>query len=204
MKDATGHAQRKRVDNLERALREERTGLVAIAAACLQECPDPARLMNRLEGMAHAAGAARKPGRQYDAIIAGREIFARAFEQHIMKPQGLFDPDVGHVDPGTVEKLVADAPVQMALQSPKVQREDLLAARRLLQERIVELLRAGPRTDREIWTALGQPRLTFDDCYYLRSELTKRGRVVRSETNALGPIWTLPEIQKAVTSERTT
>jgi hypothetical protein len=93
------------VKNLERALKEERTGLVAVARIVIEECPDSRRLLRRLEAMARKAEEQRAPARTRDAIRHGHAQLARALEQVQGRAQGLFDPHVGHVQPSKVEAL---------------------------------------------------------------------------------------------------
>jgi hypothetical protein len=79
--------------NLERLLKEERTGLQALATAFLEESSDPDALMERLELMASNAIKTNKSERVRDVLVYGLEIYRRAYARYALKPVPLFDPE---------------------------------------------------------------------------------------------------------------
>jgi hypothetical protein len=201
-------AQEQRVKNLERALKEERTGLVAVAKAFLESSENPAALLRRLEVMARNAEDKRVPARTRDAIAHGHAVLQRAAEQTQGRPQGLFDPDVGHVPPARVRALT-EAPVQQQIGLGFTESDPLLDVRaeraertqgeQAIRDMIVECLRAKPLTDRQLEVEcrrrLMPLKLTTVRQY--RTELSRLGRLVSHDPVGGEPTWKLLEHKAA-------
>jgi hypothetical protein len=204
--DVTKRAREAHVRNLERALKEERTGLVAVAKAFLEESPNSGALLRRLEAMVRAANANSAPARTRDAIGYGYAVLARAAEQAQGKPQGLFDPHVGHVPPAKVEALTTPSEhVQVGLEfresTPLAdveagQSESSAFAQRVRATILTCYEGCGALTDGELraeYTRRAGP-VTAGLLKDHRKALTRTGRVVKSdETTGEDPRWTLLE-----------
>lgn len=181
---------------LERALLEERLAFAAITKVMLQECPDPARFLARLEAMVHAAEQSpRTPVATRRQLIAAAMFVRTAIERETGKPQSLFEPNVGHVSGAKVDKLVAatDEPSQMGLLGQEsvlgdatAAHEDRVATLQKVHDAIVTVVRAhGPMTDRElhdryVYLRAGHdwPPQSYATIVDRRKELTTAGRIV--------------------------
>lgn len=203
---ATKLTEQQRIRNLERALRKERLGLVGIALAFLKESPDPARLMARLERMVEAAAVDPRKAKAAPVLRDGLALIKRAMEQELGKPQGLFDPDVGHVPPDEAQELTelpADQPISLLSPDQMIQYRE--AGEREVRALIIEALRQGPATDAELvarYLALGGPPHKRRSIQRHRIELARLGRItsVPSEQGGNGASWRLTEQHHGVTS----
>lgn len=141
---------------LERALREERLALAAIVKVMLIEVPDPGRVLARLEAMTRAAEANPKtPAAIRRQLIDAVRFVRTAIERETGRPQTLFDPHVGHVKPGDVDRLAnpTEGPQQLGL----VNNDEIGDVAAAHEERVdtitkihaalVELLHVGPADD---------------------------------------------------------
>src|SRR4051794_6708214 len=109
-KEVEKQVQRKREANLERALKEERLALTALATAFIQTHGNPDALFAQLERMVTAAADnPRVKPRVKQTLIDGHRILERALAIHRGRPQPLFDddnrPNTGHVNAGDVKTL---------------------------------------------------------------------------------------------------
>lgn len=183
-------AQAARVRQLERALRDERTALVAIATMALREARDPEALLRRVEGSAAAVAAQpRSSPKSREALRAAAEAFRHAVAIEMGRPQALFEPDVGHVRPEAVTKMVVDAPPPlpgMDAAGGRAQREAALDAS------ILRVLRV-PRTDPGLHQAVMRDGSVHApdrrEVYYRRVALTQAGRVAATGTTVPGETW---------------
>lgn len=187
--------QRRKIANLERALKEERLALTAIATAFVQTHGDADALFAQLERMVQAAATnPRTKPRVRQTLIDGHRILERALAVHRGRPQPLFDdelrPSTGHVNPSEVRALAnpeEESQQALALNGGGVaeaeathrQLEDL---NEKIDDGIVRVLRDGePDTDIGLYDrycATDAPRINFERFYYRRTDLTKRGRLV--------------------------
>jgi len=191
----------------ERALREERLALAAIAKCFVLESPDPGRLLARLEAMARSAqqnGKTTVAVRQ--SLLDSVKLIRNAINRELGKPQELLDPHVGHVIPSRVERLVGDdtIPQQLGLMS-NGDLGDVIAAHDEqtatifhVHEKVVEVLRSGPATDREIYRRYTlRPDTKPHSKTALterRKELTQTGRIRDTGSKHKGePVWALVE-----------
>jgi hypothetical protein len=209
-------ARDQKMRNLERALKEERLGLTAIATAFVQTHGDADAMAAKMEAMVRSAveDPRVKPGVK-KALIAGQQIVQRALAIHLGQPQPLFTdgdvPDTGHVNPSEA-KALANPPEaqQVGLFGGSDGLEDALAAHddreslnRKIADHIVRLFREnGPMTD---WELLGkyevsEPPIVLArwDLYAHRVDLTRNGRIVdtgerRRGGGRTGPVWDLLE-----------
>lgn len=190
----------KKIANLERALREERMGLTAIATAFCLTHGNPERMMRKLEDMVRAAvdDPRQKPGVKR-ALINGQQVAERALAIYLGKPQPLFDedddrPDTGHVNPSDARAL-ADPPEQQVgfnfdggngegaaeAIAAHQEREALLSR---VDDFIIRLVRENdPMTDVELHElyCVQEERptpLSWQNFYDRRVDLTRRGRLV--------------------------
>lgn len=141
----------------EKALREERLALAAITKVMLLECPEPARVLSRLDAMVRAADAnSRVPATTRRALLDGTRFVRAAMER-----EHLFDPPEAAPKPENVDALVTstEGPSQLGLDGQGSFLGDVEAAHaervgtlRRVHEAIVELIRErGPMGDRELW-----------------------------------------------------
>lgn len=101
---------------LAKALREEREALVAIAIAFVREANEPRAMRRRLEAMARSAEQDPKlPERTRAMMRTGVRLVSRALEVEARRPQGLFDPNVGHVRPDRVRSLAGARTDQLGI-----------------------------------------------------------------------------------------
>jgi hypothetical protein len=202
---AVKRAQESHIKNLERALRDERTGLIAVARVFMEDAPDPGRLLGRLEAMVRQAERNGAPARTRDAIAYGHSVLARAREQMQGRPQQLFEPDVGHIKPSAVEKLTApDEHQQVGLgfaesrplgdvQAADAERQEFALR---LRTRIIDCYEdGGAMTDAELRAAYTRHygALKAETLKAQRTELARLGRLVRSEPKGGETTWILLE-----------
>jgi hypothetical protein len=193
------------VKNLERALKEERTGLVAVARIVIEECPDSRRLLRRLEAMARKAEEQRAPARTRDAIRHGHAQLARALEQVQGRAQGLFDPHVGHVQPSKVEALTEPVEAQQIgfgfterdpLSDVQERDQERAAGERAIREMIVTCFKdCGALTDGQLeaeYRRRATP-LKLGTLKAQRKELTRLGRLAQGDLAGDTPTWNLVE-----------
>src|SRR5688572_14647974 len=80
--------------SVRQALAEERMAITAIAKVMLLECPDPSRVLVRIDSMARAAEADRRvPPSTVKAILDAQTFLRRAASRESEKPKPLFDPE---------------------------------------------------------------------------------------------------------------
>lgn len=146
----------------EKALKEERLALAAITKVMLLECPDPGRVLSRLEAMARSAeGNPRTPLATRKMLQDGVKFVRTAIQRENGKPQALFDPHVGHVKAEKVDELVegTDGAQQLGLtgqdsflgdvEVAHTERVDTITK---VHGAIVELIREhGPLSDAELF-----------------------------------------------------
>jgi hypothetical protein len=191
--------ERQRVKNLERALRVERTGLMALAMAFVREHGDAEALQRRIDAMARSAARNPKtPEALRDAFVSGQALVEQALRVELGKPQRLFDPHVGHVDPGEVERLGATGPDQLTLESPGELHSERNGWRERVDTGLLRALERGPASDLELHAAYlalqAYPWVSPATLRGRRVELTRLGRIVDSGERANDtPIWTLVE-----------
>lgn len=182
-------AQASRIKNLERALLEERTAVIAIATMALREARDPEALLRRVEGTAVAlARQPRSSPKTREATQAAATAFRRAAEIEMGRPQGLFDPDVGHVSPEAVQRLVEDSNAPL----PGIDLDGGRSQREASLDRAIVRLLAVPCTDPDLHIrVMGDGLLAADrrEVYHRRVALTKAGRVVDTGQRAPGVTW---------------
>lgn len=177
--------------NLERALKEERTGLVAVARAFLEASDNPGELLRRLEVMVRQAEASGAPARTRDAIAHGHAVLSRAAEQVQGHAQGLFDPDVGHVPPAVVERLSAPVAHQQLglghdssapLNDVSLRAQQQAAGQANYREAVLACYRdCGPLTDTQLKAEYLRRggRVTWATLHGVRRDLANVGRIVR-------------------------
>lgn len=194
---AKKRADQAHVKNLERALKEERLGLMCITAAFVKECPDPDALRRRLDRMVHLAHENPKvPQATKAAMRAGVQLVEAAIAVDMKKPQPLFDPNVGHTAPAKVEDIVDPPQVgagqatlapggQGGLEALQHDADDQQAAHKAMQATVVSLFEAAPEglSDGEMLLASGQPGVPYvphDALVKVRKELLKMGRLANT------------------------
>jgi hypothetical protein len=131
--------ERAKVKQLERALQQERTGLQAIATACLEEARDPEALLHRLELMADNAVRTNKPQRLRDVIVYGLDIYKRALERHELKPQRLFEVGPGCEQDESVLELARPRAGSGRVVSPSEEHRERSAAEEEIRRRILSI-----------------------------------------------------------------
>lgn len=195
--------------SMENALREERLAIGAIVKVMLLEVPDPARVLARLDAMVRAAEANPRVSPPVRRQLLDATRFVRAaIQREEGRPQELFDPHVGHVQPEAVDALVTptegtqqlglDGQVSMLgdVESAHDERVRLLAT---VHEEIVAILRGeGPLSDLELhgrYMHRGMfgslPPQSAKAIAERRRELCAAGRVVRAEGKT--PRWDIVE-----------
>lgn len=197
-------AEEQRVKNLERALKEERLGLIAICRVLIEESDvPPARILARLESMARAPGKShlQMPQRTRDAILHGHAVMSRALEQLQGRPQGLFDPHVGHISPKKVER-ITEVPQEPQMGFGATERNPLgdvpkreeLSALTVIQEGIVKCYDNGPLSDKQLLAEyiMRFGRISQRTIIEARVALTKKGRVIELQRDGERR-WTLIE-----------
>jgi hypothetical protein len=186
--------------SMERALLEERLALGAVVKVMLLECPDPGRVLARLDAMVRAAeGNPRVTPPIRRQLLDATRFVRAAIQREEGRPQELFDPHVGHVQPQAVNALVAptEGTQQLGLDGQTSILGDVESAHddrvRLLQtvhEALVGILRdAGALTDLELHGRymhrsafeIGLPLQSAKAVAERRRELCAAGRVVRAE-----------------------
>src|SRR5881409_3000073 len=107
------------IKNLERALKEERLGITALALAFVKAHGAPELILRRVQAMVRNADEAGAKPRTKQVLIAGQHMVERALAIEMGKPQPLFsdEPDIGHVDAAKAKALAAGAtePEQIGL-----------------------------------------------------------------------------------------
>ena len=188
-KKGRNYVKERRLKNVESSLKLERTANLAIAKAFVRECPNPERLLARLDGMVRAAmeDEYMKPEMR-QVLIAGRDLVARAIEQEQGKPQGLFDPDVGHISPRAVNRIVDNAAAP-TLTSDIDEHRRRREFERTSEDEILRLIREhGALTDEQLlieyMKANRGPKLNAHNLYYRRTALVKRGQLAKSEQSS--------------------
>lgn len=161
--------ERAKVKQLESALRQERTGLQAIATAFLEESSDPDALLRRLESMANNAVRTGKPQRLRDVLVYGLDIYRRALDRHELRPQPLWEDKVSCEQDVSVLELARPRVQSGSVLNPSEEhraasedeqgiRTKILALYQFegalsdykLHEKYVE--RHGPITNKRLWT----------------------------------------------------
>jgi hypothetical protein len=198
-------AKEQHLKNVERALKEERTGLVAIARVFLEEAENPGAVIRRLEAMVRAAENGNTPARTRDALRYGYQVLSRAAEQAQGKPQGLFDPNVGHVRTDAVNRLVNSQDHQVGLfatnREPLRDVVDAGQERAQFSTKTREIILGcyrdlGELTDDELAAECQLKRVfvTRGTLKSYRKELTRLGRLIKGTATAGGePRWKLME-----------
>ncbi len=194
--------------SMERALREERLALAAVAKCFVLEARDPGRLLARLEAMSRSAQQSGKTTvaiRQ--SLLDAVALIRNAINRELGKPQELMNPDVGHVMASRVDRLVGseDNPnhQQLGLMS-NGDLGDVIAAHEeqtatifQVHDKLVDVLRKGPATDREIYRryTLRMDTLPHSQKALVerRKELTASGRIREAGKHKDEPIWGLIE-----------
>lgn len=203
---AVKRAREQHVKNLERALKEERTGLVALARAFLEESPDPNALVRRVEGMVRQAERAGAPLKTRDAIRFGHSILTRAAEQLQGRPQTLFDPDVGHVPPAKAEVLSRPPEAEQlglgiternSVADVETERQERARSAAEVRSALLRLFQeSGPMSDQDMVAAYLRSGRKLSPVVLKanRRELSRLGRLVKDGTAANGdPRWMLLE-----------
>lgn len=209
--------QAKKVANLERALKEERLALTAIATVFVKTHGNPDALFAALDRMVTAAADnPRVKPRVKQTLIDGHRILDRALAIHRGKPQPLFDadenrPKQGVVNPSEVRQLTepeGDEQQGLPLNGGGVEEavaamEERGALTRRIDDAIVRLVRENePMTDVELYDVYcadaDTPKVPWDVFYGHRTDLTRRGRVIdngerRFVRGRMRPLWDLIE-----------
>jgi hypothetical protein len=188
---------RQRVKNLERALKTERTGLLAMGVAFCREGNNPAGLLARLDAMASAvANDGKAPGGLRESIVNGRAIVEQAIALESGRPQKLFEPDVGHSDPAQVAALVDAPPEQLSLNGSEERLTELNAFEAQVEAGLLETLQQAPLADDELYEryhlVMERPRVTRASLAARRRALAARGFIARIEHEGLTK-WTTIE-----------
>lgn len=145
----------------EKALREERLALAAITKVMMLECPEPARVLSRLDAMVRAANAnSRVPATTRRALLDGTRFVRAAILRESEAPQ-MFDPPEAAPKPAEVDALVdsTDGPSQLGLEGQgsflgdvETAHKERVETLRRVHEGVVEMIRKfGPLTDRALW-----------------------------------------------------
>lgn len=180
----------------DKALREERVALAAITKVMLLECPEPARVLSRLDAMVRAAnGNPRVPAGTRRALLDGTRFVRAALAKDGGKQDGLFDPATPVPKPAEVAALVTstDGPSQLGLdgqgsflgdvETAHAERVDTIGR---VHQAVIELIKErGPMVDRELWEryafdahSRGWPPQSPTAVADRRKELTAAGRLV--------------------------
>ena len=185
--------------SMAKALQEERLALGAIVKVMLLECPDPGRVLARLDAMVRAAEANPRTSPTVRRQLLDATRFVRAaIQREEGRPQELFDPHVGHVRPEAVEALVesTNGTQQLGLTGQEsilgdveAAHEDRVRTLEAVHEELVVILRAdGPLSDLELHgrymlhgMARSLPKQSAKAIADRRRELCAAGRVVRAE-----------------------
>lgn len=208
-KDAKEKAREARIKELERALKDERIGVLGIAIAFLRESTAPHALARRLEVMAHnAVDNPKVRAGTRTALVEGNKLVQRALAIELEKPQPLFEPDLGPANPAQVAEAVERSDAGAGQASMDLSGGDDAASSALderqrtldrVYEAIVALLHEhGAMTDAEI-QARYAARADFlpqsaGALRARRTELTRRRRLVASKDKRDGAmIWDLLE-----------
>jgi hypothetical protein len=204
-RDVQKRAKEQHLKNVERALKEERTGLVAVARVFLEESDNPGAVLRRLEAMVRAAENNGAPVRTRDALRYGYQVLARAAEQAQGKPQGLFSPNVGHVRAASVTKLVTQEDHQVGLfATSREPLQDVVDASveraqfsQTTREVILDCFRErGELTDEEVAEECQRRSIILSrgTLKSYRKELTRLGRLIQGTATSGGePKWKLLE-----------
>lgn len=208
-KSAKDKARDARIKELERALAEERVGVLGIAIAFLRESPSPQRLAHRLDAMArNAATNPKVKGGTKKALIEGNKLVQRALAIELEKPQPLFEPDVGPAKPEAVAEVVErsdSAGVQEAmdlggngdgLMDAHTERQRTLE--RVYEAVVAMFVEHGSMTDPELQARyMARTDFVKQSAGALRArrvELVQKGRLVRTtEQRDDKPVWDLLE-----------
>jgi hypothetical protein len=197
-----------RAKELERALKEERIGLLGITMAILRMSVDPQAVSDRLDALVRAAQAnpRTRPGTM-SALIEGQKLMRRALAIELEKPQPLFEPDIGPTKPEAVIDLV-DHPEeqQMGLalgtngaSDAEAAAQDRAATIARVQEAVIAMfVEHGSLTDAELY---GHYIMRTDfvkqspgSLRTRRVELVRKGRIVDShEVRDGDKVWDLVE-----------
>jgi hypothetical protein len=195
--------------SMERALREERLALAAIAKCFILESPDPGRLLARLEAMTRSAQQSGKTTVAIQqSLLDAVKMIRNAINRELGKPQELMDPNVGHVMASRVDRLVGPDgnPIsfqQLGLMSDGdlgdviTAHEEQTATIFRVHDQLVKVLRRGPATDKEIYRRYilhpdTQPQ-SQKALLERRKELTVSGRIREAGRHKDEPIWGLVE-----------
>lgn len=214
-KDVEKQVKAKKVQNLERALKEERLALTVLATAFVKTHGNVDHLFAQVEAMVTAAAEnPRVKPRVKQTLIDGHNILERALAVHRGRPQPLFDdngrPSTGHVNASEVKALANPPEQQQGLPLNGGGVAEAVAAmeeRRTTDERIedaiVRLIRDGHVvTDVELYDHYcadeAAPKVPWEKFYERRTDLTRRGRVVdngerRFVRGRMRPVWDLIE-----------
>lgn len=186
-----------RTKTLERALKEERTAILAVVMAVLRESAvDPERLLARLEAMG-AAAAGRSKGKekerqQRDLFVAAEKYVRNALAIEAGRPQQLFEPNVGHTKPEEVETLADGFGTQMALETPEDTHRALSEAEEDTDRKIIAALEhsTSALTDADLAERVAAPGSLVRT---RRAALTQSGRLVNGERRNGTPTFNLVE-----------
>lgn len=205
----------RQIKNLERALKEERMGITAMALAFIKAHGDPELILRRIEAMVRNADEAGAKPRTKQVLIAGQHMVERALAIEMGKPQPLFtdEPDVGHVPPGQAKELAegASKPEQIGLDfsgnggtvgDVRTAEEDKAKTTERVKDAILALLvDHGAMTDGELYVRYAK-RTDFltqsaGSLRARRTELVRAGRLVKNGDKREGdkdvPVWDLYE-----------
>lgn len=175
---------KQRVRLLERALRDERAGLLVVCRAAARLC-GPERLEKALEAKAQNAVAnPRLPPKARDAIVNGFELVKRAREQEEGRPQTLFsNVHVGHIDPELVEKAAGNGEAQLGFEDPSSAAKEQEQVAASVREAIIKIVREEGASPEEVIIRQyvrndAGPRVPVHMIVAQRNELTRLGRLV--------------------------
>lgn len=175
----------KRVKNLERALKEERLGLMALTLAFCRTHGDTAALVAKVNAMAAAvADDPRASAGLRAAMVHGRAYVENAVAAELGRPQRLFEPDVGHVSPDRAGALVEAGPEQMTLGGPEatITERDNFAQR--VDAGLVAALEVGALGEDELFARYAinpdNPRASKAQLRRRRRHLANLGRLVKT------------------------
>jgi hypothetical protein len=184
--------------NAQRALQEERLGLAAVVKVFLLECPDPDRLLARLEHMTQAvANDPKSTARLRQTLIDGKTLVENAIARERGKPQQLLAPNLGHISDRQVQSVLDTPP---GLLDAELAHEQRLGIEMAVEEGLVLVLRDGMASDEEIWrrysTLEEAPAQPFKALVERRKALSASGRLrIGGKSEEGATLWCLMETE---------